>query len=138
MQLHHESTTRRRPSPALAFRLLTPAGVAQPHVEDAFLADFARFACDAGGDVRALRLAIEAGRAALDLVEDTDGPWQALPIEAWLEALSSSVAHAGDRDRVHSVARAFVEWLVTRGQLSLHGQRVLARRIGTWRSRAVH
>ena len=127
MELQYE-----RVLPALAF----DAG-ADAHVEDAFLADFTRFARerDAVGAAGTARLAVEIGRAALDVIDDVDGPWQALSIERWLDALvetSPASPAACSRERVRALARVFVDWLVMRGRLSLHGQRGLARRIGAW------
>jgi hypothetical protein len=96
-----------------------------PHAEDVFLADFVRVARARG---HAEFAALELARAALDAVEDIDGVWQGLGIEAWLDAAARMSLVTGDGELV-LLARAFVTWLVDRGRLSLHGQRLLVRRI---------
>jgi hypothetical protein len=98
---------------------------AAPHVEDAFLAEFAGFARARNHDEHA---ALELARVALDAIEDVDGAWQALRVESWL-ATVAAVARAVDEAELRLLARAFLDWLVDHGRLSLHGQRLLARRI---------
>ncbi len=105
---------------------------ATPHAEDAFLAEFSGFARTRNHDGRA---AIELARIALDAIEDIDGAWQALRVEAWLIAAANACVEVEDAE-LCLLARAFVEWLVDGGRLSLHGQRVLARRIARFHRRA--
>jgi hypothetical protein len=97
---------------------------AAPHVEDAFLAEFAGFARARNHDEHAAR---ELARVALDAIEDVDGAWQALRVESWLATVAA--ARAVGEAELGLLARAFLDWLVDHGRLSLHGQRVLARRI---------
>jgi hypothetical protein len=99
---------------------------AVPHVEDAFLAEFAGFARSRNHPPHA---ALELARGALDAIEDVDGAWQSLRIDAWLAGF------AIDDAELTLLARAFLDWLVDRGRLSLHGQRVLARRIARFQRR---
>jgi hypothetical protein len=105
---------------------------AAPHVEDAFLAEFTGFARARNYDERA---ALELARGALDAIDDVDGAWQALRIEAWLGAAANACIAIDDAE-LCLLARAFVDWLVDRGRLSLHGQRLLARRIARFHRRA--
>ena len=138
LQREREFDARRGRS-ALAQRLLA-SGPGEPlHAEDAFLADFARFVRAADPEMGPAWLAIEVGRAALDLVDDVEGPWQGLPVAIWLDALARALTPSPERLR--PLARAFVEWLVMRGRLSLHGQRRLVRGVAAWRvacDRAAH
>jgi hypothetical protein len=141
MELQHErSLPVRRADSALALWLLSFDAGAEAHAEDAFLADFARFARerDPAGDAGTTRFAVEVGRAALDVIDDVDGPWQALSIERWLDGLVATHATAPSAargcERLCALARVFVDWLVMRGRLSLHGQRGLVRRIAAWRA----
>lgn len=103
----------------------------EPHAEDAFLAEFADFACARNHPAQA---ALELAGAALDAIEDVDGTWQALRVEAWLSA-AARASIAIDDAELCLLARAFVDWLVDRGRLSLHGQRLLARRIARFHRR---
>jgi hypothetical protein len=142
---HDRSWDARHGRSALALRLLSFDAGEPPHAEDAFLADFVRFVRSQDGDASRTWLAIEVGRAALDLIDDLEGSWQTLPIETWLDGLSRALVSStliAEREparglsraaRVAGLARGFIEWLVMRGRLSLHGQRTLARRIATWR-----
>jgi hypothetical protein len=104
--------------------LLALGAADQPHAEDAFLADFARWLCAREPRAAERRFAIELAREALDDLGGPDGVWQALPVERLLQrdeprAAAPRVEHA----------RALVSWLGDRGRLSLHGQRLLARRV---------
>jgi hypothetical protein len=103
-----------------------------PHAEDAFLADFAELASTRNHCAHA---ALALAAAALDAIEDVDGAWQALRVEAWLSAAASARVTIDDAE-LCLLARAFVDWLVDRGRLSLHGQRLLARRIARFHRRA--
>jgi hypothetical protein len=106
--------------------LLWNGGFDAPHAEDAFLADFARWLGARGANAAERRGGLELAREALELVGDPDGAWQTLPIERWLQA-----AHDSDRASSDAVelARDLVAFLGEHGRLSLHGQRLLARRI---------
>jgi hypothetical protein len=110
-----------------ACEAVTPAidGGAAPHAEDTFLQDFVAFA---GGRNHAEHAALELARAALDAIEDVDGAWQSLTVAAWLGAAARAAPAIEDAE-LCMLARAFVDWLVDRGRLSLHGARVLTRRI---------
>jgi hypothetical protein len=99
-----------------------------PHVEDAFLADFARWLRARRRSSAQRRSAIEFAREALEHVGEPDGAWQGLPVERLLCDGEPSAATAR---AVH--ARDLVIWLGERGSLGLHGQRVLARRLAAVR-----
>lgn len=110
--------------------LLWMAAVEAPHAEDAFLADFARWLGARGANAAERRGGIDLAREALDLLGDPEGAWQALPIERWLQAADRSPrvsSHACE------LARELVAFLGDSGRLSLHGQRLLARRLATVR-----
>jgi hypothetical protein len=106
--------------------LLWNGGVDAPHAEDAFLADYARWLGARGANAAERRGGLELAREALDLVGDPDGAWQTLPIERWLRAADDSDRASSD---ARELARELVAFLGEHGQLSLHGQRLLARRI---------
>lgn len=109
--------------------LLALGGADTPHAEDVFLAEFARWLCAREPSASERRAAIDFARDALEHVGDPDGAWQGLPVERLLQrAERDDVAAAGVRH-----ARALVGWLGNCGRLSLHGQRVLTRRIGAVR-----
>jgi len=112
--------------------LLWMAGADTPHAEDAFLADFARWLGARGADAAERRAGLELAREALDLLGDPDGAWQALPIERWLRGADGS---AGASSHAIALARDLVGFLAEHGRLSLHGQRVLTRRIAGVRVR---
>jgi hypothetical protein len=107
--------------------LLRIGGFDAPHAEDAFLADFVRWLGARGANAAERRGGLELAREALDLVGDPDGAWQTLPIERWLQATDDSDRASSD---ARELARELVAFLGEHGRLSLHGQRVLARRIG--------
>jgi hypothetical protein len=98
-----------------------------PHAEDAFLAEFSRWLTLRNKGVVARRAGIELAREALDLVGDAEGAWQALPVELWLHGTGAAWAMSSMRRA--KLARHFVGWLLDSGRVSLHGQRLLARRI---------
>jgi len=106
--------------------LLWMADADAPHAEDAFLADFARWLGARGGDASERRAGIELAREAIDLLGDPDGVWQELPIERWLLAAAGP---DGARLQAVDLARDLVSFLAEHGRLSVHGQRVLTRRI---------
>ena len=113
-------------------RLLPPLGGGFAHAEDALLSDFVSYA--QAREAGAPAYALEQARAALDAVDVVDGPWQSLPVERWLAELSrppGALAAA----QLDTLARSFIEFLVDRGLLGLHGQRLLARRIAHARRR---
>jgi hypothetical protein len=107
--------------------LLATTASDAPHAEDAFLADFTRWLVARGADAAQRSLGLELARDALDCVGDADGTWQALPIERWLTARVDRCA--GTTAERAELARELVSWLVADGRLSLHGQRMLVRRI---------
>jgi hypothetical protein len=101
------------------------------HAEDEFLAAFVSFVRTQDAWLAEPWPALETARAALDLIEDLDGPWQSLPVEIWLDTLTRTlVARSAEQPR--ALARSFIEWLVAHGRLSLHAQRLLGRRITVW------
>jgi hypothetical protein len=109
--------------------LLTLDAADVAHAEDAFLADFARWLRTRQPSAAERSAAIELAREALDHVGDPDGAWQGLPVERLLQRAQSCAAPAHIEH-----ARALVSWLGERGRLSLHGQRLLGRRLAAVRA----
>jgi len=116
--------------------VLLAASAGALHAEDALLAAFTHWIGVRGASACERQAAIELARDALDLVGDPDGPWQALPVERWLTEAARKPRCAGALRQLPALARAFVSWLGDQGRLSLHAQRLLARRIGAARTGA--
>ena len=105
-----------------------------PHAEDAFLAEHRAWLMSSGMAGAELSVAADLGHDALDLVDGPEGPWQALAVEAWLsQGAVYAVRHGLSATQLRQLAREFLAWLGHHARLSLHGQRLLQRRIAAAR-----
>ena len=131
MRLHFEvleaellrSRTTRRHATSAPFAIESGAA---PHAEDAFLDGVRGFACARNHPAHA------AARARARRARSDRGHRRRVAIAARSRRGSRrpcSRRIAIEDAELCLLARAFIEWLVDRGRLSLHGQRLLARRM---------